>query len=109
MKTAIAMVLASLVGIASAQVPNTPKSLDRAAIAAGIAKVKPAILACGTKSTAKGIVKTAVKVAPSGSVTNTEIKQTPDAALGQCVANAMQTATFAKTEEGGAFSYPFVF
>jgi len=37
------------------------------------------------------------------------VETTPDAALGACVAAAVQKASFAKTQTGGSFSYPFVF
>ena len=36
-------------------------------------------------------------------------RRTPDAALGACVAAAVQKASFGKTQNGGSFSYPFVF
>ena len=85
------------------------ESLDRTMISDGVNKVKARVMACGDKSPAKGQVKVSVKVGPSGSVESVTVKNTPDAALGNCVAAAMQKASFAKTANGGSFGYPFVF
>jgi outer membrane biosynthesis protein TonB len=48
-------------------------------------------------------------VSGGGSVSNVSVETTPDSALGACVAAAVQKASFAKTQNGGSFSYPFVF
>ena len=50
-----------------------------------------------------------VTVAQIADAANVSVKTTPDPALGNCVAGAMQHATFAKTQNGGSFGYPFVF
>jgi TonB family protein len=86
-----------------------PDSLDRTMISNGVAKVKARVMACGDKSSAKGQVKVSVKVNPDGSVSSVSVKTTPDPSLGGCVQNAMQKASFAKTQNGGSFGYPFVF
>ncbi len=78
-------------------------------ISDAVAKVKGKVMACGDKSSAKGQVKVSVKVDGSGHVTSVTVKNTPDAALGSCVAAAMQHASFAKTQSGGSFGYPFMF
>ena len=78
-------------------------------ISSGVGKVRPRIEACGGKSSAKGEVKVSVQVAPTGAVSSVSVKSAPDPSLGSCVAAAMQKATFAKTEKGGKFSYPFIF
>jgi predicted Zn finger-like uncharacterized protein len=88
---------------------DVPDSLDRAMIADGVAKVKPRVTGCSGKSPAKGIVKVSVRVGPDGHVTGVTVKETPDGALGDCVAGIMQKATFAKTQNGGSFAYPFPF
>ena len=88
---------------------DLPESLDRAMISDGVAKVKARVMSCGEKSPAKGQVKVSVKVSPDGSVTNVTVKNTPDAGLGNCVQSMMQKATFAKTQTGGSFSYPYTF
>ncbi|MGH9887785.1 MAG: energy transducer TonB, partial [bacterium] len=88
---------------------DLPESLDRAMISDGVAKVKARVMSCGEKSPAKGQVKVSVKVSPDGQVTNVTVKNTPDANLGNCVASMMQKATFAKTQTGGSFSYPYTF
>jgi predicted Zn finger-like uncharacterized protein len=88
---------------------DLPDGLDRGMISEGVGKVKARVMACGDKSSAKGIVKVSVKVGADGNVTGVTVKQTPDAGLGDCVAGAMQKATFAKTQTGGSFAYPFTF
>jgi predicted Zn finger-like uncharacterized protein len=88
---------------------DLPESLDRTMISDGVAKVKARVMSCGEKSPAKGQVKVSVKVSPDGSVTNVTVKNTPDAGLGNCVASMVQKATFAKTQTGGSFSYPYTF
>lgn len=88
---------------------NLPDALDRAMISTAIAAVKPRVTACGDRSSAKGNVKVHVKVGGDGRVSNVSVQTTPDASLGSCVAAAVKRASFAKTERGGSFSYPFVF
>ena len=83
--------------------------LTKADISAGVAKVSAKANACGAKSSAKGKVMVSVKVSAAGTVTAVTVKETPDPGLGSCVASAMQKATFAKTKNGGSFSYPFRF
>jgi len=50
-----------------------------------------------------------VKVSPDGSVASVAVRNTPDPGLGNCVAGVMQTAKFARTQNGGSFAYPFPF
>ncbi len=87
-----------------------PLELDRSMITAGMAKAKAAVIRCGEQTpTAKGIVRLAMKVAPDGSVAEASVSETPDATLGECVASAAKKVTFATTEQGGSFAYPFRF
>jgi hypothetical protein len=95
-------------GIA-AKASDLPDSLDRTMIADGVAKVKAKAQACGDKSPAKGQVKVSVQVGPEGDVLRATVHNTPDNNLGACVAAAMQTAKFARTQTGGSFAYPFEF
>ena len=90
---------------------DLPDSLDRGMISSGIAAVKARVSACGDKSSAKGKVKVHVKVGGDGRVASggVSVESSPDASLGACVAAAVQKASFAKTQSGGSFSYPFVF
>ena len=88
---------------------DLPDTLDRDMISGGVSKVKARVMACGDKSPAKGQVKVHVKVSGGGAVTSVSVSATPDAALGNCVAAAMQKASFPKTQNGGSFGYPFVF
>lgn len=85
--------------------------LDRSMISAGVAKAKARIAACGTGANAgaKGTVKIKVEVAPVGTVTTASVQSAPSDALGACVAGVLKGTTFAKTAQGGSFSYPFVF
>ncbi len=88
---------------------DLPDGLDRTMIQDGVNKVKARVMGCGDKSSAKGQVKVSVKVTPAGGVASVSVKSSPDAALGSCVASAMQKATFAKTQNGGSFAYPWNF
>jgi len=92
-----------------AEEPHAGGGLDKPQIRAGVASVKPAVIACGEKTPVKGTVKLAVTVDPSGAVQEVNVVVTPDDALGSCVATAMRRARFATTTMGGSFSYPFVF
>ena len=87
--------------------PGLPEALDRASISNGIASVKSKVASC--KGTASGIVKVHAVVSPDGVVTRASIAATPDAALGICVKHAIERAVFPRTQNGGSFSYPFVF
>jgi TonB family protein len=86
-----------------------PTELDKAAVRAGMATVKPAVVACGEKSGDKGTVKIAMKVKPDGMVEDASVASAPNDALGSCVATALRKAQFAKTVNGGSFTYPFAF
>ena len=88
---------------------DLPDVLTREIVSAGIAKVKTKVAACGEKSEAKGRVKAKLVIAASGSVTSVSITETPDEALGACVAAVLKTATFDRTKSGGSVSYPFNF
>ncbi|MEO8551198.1 MAG: TonB family protein, partial [Kofleriaceae bacterium] len=88
---------------------DLPDGLDRSMISTGIGNVKARVSSCGDKSSAKGKVKVHVKVGGDGRVSNVTVESSPDAGLGSCVAAAVQKASFSKTQNGGSFSYPFVF
>jgi serine/threonine-protein kinase len=88
---------------------DVPESLDRSMISAGIANAKGRVAACAEKSTAKGQVRVVIKVNPDGSVANVSVRTAPDDVLGSCVAAEVAHASFAKTQQGGSFTYPFVF
>lgn len=88
---------------------GVPSGLDRSMIQAGVDKVKARVSACGDRSTARGQVKVSVRVGPAGNVTSVLVKSTPDASLANCVVAEMRKATFAMTDIGGSFAYPFNF
>jgi predicted Zn finger-like uncharacterized protein len=88
---------------------DLPETLDRTMISSGVSKVRGRVDACASRSSAKGEVKVQVKVASNGSVSSVSVKNTPDPSLGSCVASAMEKASFSKTQNGGTFSYPFIF
>lgn len=88
---------------------DLPETLDRTMISSGVSKVRGRVDSCASRSSAKGEVKVQVKVAANGSVSSVTVKNTPDPSLGSCVASAMEKASFAKTQNGGTFSYPFIF
>jgi TonB family protein len=86
-----------------------PDGLDKAMVKAGIETVKPRIVACGEQNGAKGTVRVAVSVNDAGKVTNANVTESPDTALGECVAAALRKAKFGKSVNGADFTYPFVF
>ncbi|MFT3698088.1 MAG: molybdopterin-binding protein [Kofleriaceae bacterium] len=90
--------------------PITPgEQLDKTQVREGIENVKPRVIACGEKSSAKGTVKISVTVSPEGLVKDASVADSPDPDLGACVMKALRSATFAKTAKGASFVYPFVF
>jgi outer membrane biosynthesis protein TonB len=86
-----------------------PDSIDRTMISEAIGKVMPQVMACRDQSPVKGRVLVSVRVAAGGCVIEVIVQSAPHPALGSCVAAAIQNATFARTERGGSFRYPFVF
>jgi TonB family protein len=95
------------VGGSGPPAPALPDSLDRAALAAGIARIDTS--GCHDQSPAHGDVTVSVKVSPAGTVTAVTVKSSPDAALGACVTAAARKATFATTQRGGSFAYVWRF
>ena len=91
------------------RVGDTPESLDKSMVRAGIERLKPRVVKCGEKSGAKGTVKITMTVSPDGAVTSASVADTPEAALGDCVLAAMRSAKFGKTVNGATFTYPFSF
>ncbi|MBV8756304.1 MAG: AgmX/PglI C-terminal domain-containing protein [Deltaproteobacteria bacterium] len=86
-----------------------PETLDKAAVKAGIADVKPAVQQCGEEHYAKGTVKITLTVSADGAVTDATVSESPLPELGSCVASALKRASFAKTKNGAVFTYPFMF
>jgi outer membrane biosynthesis protein TonB len=84
-------------------------ALDPAMIRAAIGAVKDKVRACADKHAAKGTVKVAITVNPAGTVAAVAVKETPDPALGACVAAAVKTATFPKSTGTVTFTFPFAF
>ena len=75
----------------------------------GIADVKPVVQQCGEKHHAQGEVEITLTVDASGKVTGSTVAASPDPELGTCVAKALERASFAKTQNGAVFTYPFMF
>jgi predicted Zn finger-like uncharacterized protein len=96
-------------GVTETNKSELPADLDASLIQKGVSAIAGKAQACGGRSSAKGKVKVHVKVAASGAVTAVSVSATPDAALSDCVVAAMQRATFAPTQHGGSFAYPFSF
>lgn len=86
-----------------------PSELDKAAVRAGVEKIKPRVVACGEQHRDRGTVRIAVQVRPDGTVSEASVAASPGDALGACVAGAMRKALFSKSVNGGSFTYPFVF
>jgi len=83
--------------------------LTRQGISKVIALAKPAIKACGAKATQSGTVKVIVKVKPDGNVASYSTSATFDSKVSSCVLDIVKKLTFPATDQGGTFSYPFVF
>ncbi len=88
---------------------DLPDGLDKPMITAGLDKIRARAMACGNSSPAKGKVRVHIKVSSDGRVAAASFDESPDPKLGACVVSAVQGATFAKTQKGGSFAYPFVF
>ena len=88
---------------------GTPAELDKAMVKSGIEKVKPKVISCGEKFSAKGTVRISMTVGGDGAVHDASVVDAPDPGLGECVAAALRRAQFAKTTNGATFTYPFVF
>jgi outer membrane biosynthesis protein TonB len=78
-------------------------------ITAAVGAVRAPILKCGAGFAGAGRVKVGVTVAPDGSITNVDVREAPDEWLGRCVATRIKAARLAATQQGGTFTYPFVF
>lgn len=91
------------------RIGDLPESLDKTMVRAGVERVKPRVVACGEKSSAKGTVRIALAVSPEGEITSASIADSPDVPLGECVLAAMKNAKFGKTVNGASFTYPFSF
>jgi molybdopterin adenylyltransferase len=89
--------------------PNTGEALDKVQVKTGIEGVKPRVIACGEKFATKGTVSIAMTVGPEGSVKSATVANAPTPEIGNCVAQALRAASFAKTTKGLTFTYPFVF
>jgi predicted Zn finger-like uncharacterized protein len=86
---------------------SLPDSLDRSAIATGIARIDTS--GCRDKSPVHGNVTAGVKVSSDGTVTTVTVRSSPDEALSACVTDAVRKGTFARTQRGGSFAYVWRF
>jgi TonB family protein len=100
--SALVLVL-TLTAIASADDATKLSSLD------AIRGVREKVKACEDASEIGGGVKVQGTVAPDGTVAKVTADGSRDPKLNTCVADAVKTATFAKTAKGGTFSYDFGF
>lgn len=88
---------------------DLPERPSRSAIKSAIAGVRDRVKACGQRHPARGQVTISLKVGSNGRVTRSTVKDSPDPALGRCVATAMRSARFAESKSGVSFKYPFTF
>lgn len=86
--------------------PPAEDFLSRDQIANTTSALKPKIAACAKDK--HGVVKVAVKVGTDGVVTNVDLKETFDQAIGTCVLDVIRRAKFPATKQGGSFTMPFV-
>jgi hypothetical protein len=103
-------------GQTTAHVDTTtlPPTLDRQLIENGIEPVRANVLACRNRASERGIVTILVTVAPEGQVTDSHAihsihdrRALDGSALGDCTAQTLTSATFAATQHGGSFAFPF--
>jgi hypothetical protein len=85
--------------------PPADEYLTRDQIANTTRALATTIAACAKDK--HGIVKAAVKVDATGQVTNVDLKESFDAAIGTCVADILRKAKFPATKQGGSFTMPF--
>jgi hypothetical protein len=83
--------------------------LSRDDISKTIAAAKSRIAGCNPGSTASGKVIVNVKVRPDGKVGAISTKESYDSKVSGCVIDIVKTLVFPATQDGGTFSYPFVF
>jgi hypothetical protein len=75
-------------------------------VAAGVAKVRAAVIACGDAADLHGTLHVHVAVQPDGHVHSVEFEgEIPQ--VSDCVRRAFKGVTFSPTQHGGAFSQPF--
>ncbi len=83
--------------------------LDRASITAGMSSIDAKVDACRAKhAKVSGVVKLEIRVDGTGRVTRVADKD-GDKAPVACLTAAVKTITFARTVNGGSFTYPFAF
>jgi TonB family protein len=86
-----------------------PRGLERSDIAAGMATIQDSGAACGAGHLAKGTVTVSIKVGGDGKVAGARVASSPNEELGSCVASKVRRASFARTQNGATFTYPFIF
>lgn len=89
--------------------PDLPKYLSKSAINAGLARVKASVMGCEVRGLGRGLVVLRLKVRANGTIEQVGVTTTPTTALGQCVAERVTPARFAKTQNGATFSYVYSF
>ena len=104
----VSCVLNNYEGTCCLRYKPTKDTLDQSDIDGAIALVRDDITACGAKHTTTGKVVLTVRIADS-QVDMVKVASTPDAALGQCVADVVKTAVFPAANELATFNIPFVF
>ncbi|MBK9070142.1 MAG: hypothetical protein IPL79_03945 [Myxococcales bacterium] len=93
----------------AASTTELDEDLDMAAFHSGVSSVKARLTSCSAKSSARGKINVRVKIGGDGRVSSTTVLGSFDDAVGSCVAAALQTATFKKTQNGGQFDLPIAF
>ena len=88
---------------------GAPKTLSRDAIKNAMTSIRQAVVQCGKDHPGAGTVKIKVTVAPSGTASHVHVIESPSIDLGVCVANLAHGAYYDASDEGGTFTYPFVF
>lgn len=86
-------------------VKRTPESLDNAAFANEMTRIKPDLLACGVSENTGGDVSLRVQLYPDGSVGFAEAFDVPSEGLRWCIEDVVRRTMFPQTLKGGSFTY----
>jgi TonB family protein len=88
---------------------DLPARPSQNAIRKGMDSVRRAVTSCGASHAGGGQVKLSIKVGSDGEIASVSVKESPNDALGRCVASAARKASFPESQKGITFSYPFIF
>jgi predicted Zn finger-like uncharacterized protein len=87
---------------------DLPEQLSHSDVSSGIGAVRGRVTSCGDKHSFKGTVTVKISISADGKVTGAAADKGPGDFQG-CVASAIKSAKFKKTQKSLTVKYPFVF